>query len=143
MPLVLFIHLIAIGIWAGCVATEIVCEIGQKNMAYKQSYIAKLHWEIDKYVEIPAILVCTITGVIMLQNVIWSPILITKVAAGVLAVLFNSIAAYTVYMRYHYFTKDNESGYIKYHKLHERIGIVCVLAIVVALVAGGFRIVGS
>lgn len=29
MTLTLFIHLIAIGVWAGCVATEIVCELDQ------------------------------------------------------------------------------------------------------------------
>ena len=67
MILLLFIHLLAIGIWSGCVATEIVCELGQKKVAFKDSYIASLHWNIDKFVELPAIATAFITGALMLQ----------------------------------------------------------------------------
>ena len=38
MTLTLFIHRIAIEIWVGCVATEVVCELEQKHVKFKDSY---------------------------------------------------------------------------------------------------------
>jgi len=141
MTTVLFVHLIAIGIWVGCVATEIVCELGQKNVNFKQSYIAPLHWSIDKFVEIPAILVTVFTGLLMLEDAAWTTLFKIKIITGIAAVILNSVAAFTVYMRYKYFTENNEQGYAKYHLLHERVGIACTAMIVVALVAGGLNLV--
>ena len=141
MSIVLFVHLISIGIWAGCVATEVVCELSQKNIKYSESYIASLHWNIDRFVEIPAI-ITTITGGILLQTVTFTPLITLKVTAGICAVVLNSFAAYTVYMRCKYYSEKNENGYMKYHRLHEQVGIGCVLALIVAIGSGGVIIAG-
>jgi putative copper export protein len=142
MTLTLFIHLIAIGIWAGCVATEVVCELEQKHVKFKDSYIASLHWSIDKFVEIPAIFVTAITGYLMLNDVVFDSLLTIKVSAGVLAIVFNLIASYSVYKRYSCLLADNEEGYLKYDLIHERIGVGCVLFILVAIISGGYHFTG-
>jgi len=67
MTAVLFIHLIAIGIWAGCVATEAVLEIALEKMPPLESGLASIHSKIDRYVEIPAIIVAVTSGGIMLH----------------------------------------------------------------------------
>jgi putative copper export protein len=139
MTLILFIHLIAIGIWAGCVATEVVCELEQKHVKFKDSYIASLHWSIDKFVEIPAIFITAITGYLMLNDVVFDSLLTIKVSAGVLAIIFNLIASYSVYKRYKCLVADNEAGYLKYDLIHERIGVGCVLFILVAIISGGYH----
>ena len=56
MSALLIIHLIAIGIWAGCVATETVLELAQEKIPPNKSYLAPLHAKIDIAIEIPAIL---------------------------------------------------------------------------------------
>jgi putative copper export protein len=142
MTLTLFIHLIAIGIWAGCVATEVVCELEQKHVKFKDSYIASLHWSIDKFVEIPAIFITAITGYLMLNDMAFDSLLTIKISAGVLAIVFNLIASYSVYKRYKCLVADNEAGYLKYDLIHERIGVGCVLFILVAIVSGGFHFTG-
>ncbi len=147
MTLTLFIHLIAIGIWAGCVATEVVCELDQKHVKFKDSYIASLHftslhWSIDKFVEIPAIVITAITGYLMLNNVVFDPLITIKVSAGILAVVFNSVASYSVYQRYRCLLTDNEKGYLKYDLMHERVGVGCVLFILIALISGGYHFTG-
>lgn len=136
---ILFIHFIAIGVWAGCIATEIVCELDQKNVKPEDSYIASLHWKIDKYVELPAILLTLLTGFTLLQQgpIAWTLLLKIKITAGLTAVLLNIIAAYTIYQRYRYFSLNDEQQYQKYHSLHDTIGIGCVISLSIAIVAGG------
>lgn len=138
MTPILFTHLISIGIWAGCVAVEIVCELDQKNLNFKKSYIASLHWKIDKYVEIPAIMLTLITGLLLLENAPNDPLLLIKIIAGIAAVVLNSIASFTVYKRYKCFTLEDEAGYYRYNLLHERVGVGCVLTIAIAIVVGGY-----
>lgn len=142
MTLTLFIHLIAIGVWAGCVATEVVCELEQKHVKFNDSYIASLHWSIDKFVEIPAIIITGITGYLMLNDVVFDSIITIKISAGVLAVAFNLVASYTVYKRYKCLLADNEEGYLKYDLIHERIGVGCVFFILVAIISGGYHFTG-
>lgn len=142
MTLILFIHLIAIGVWAGCVATEVVCELEQKHVKFKESYIASLHWSIDKFVEIPAIIITGITGYLMLDDVVFDSIITLKISAGVLAIAFNSAAAYSVYKRYKCLIANDEEGYLKYDLMHERIGIGCILFIFLAIIFGGYHFTG-
>ena len=140
MGATLFIHLIAIGIWAGCVATEVVLEMSQAKLAPAQSHLAPLHAKIDLAVEIPAIVVALITGGAMLHGASWDGMLRAKVSFGVAAVLLNTVAAYTVRMRQRSLQRGDMAAYARFDTLHGRIGIGCVLSIAGALVIGGLRI---
>lgn len=140
--LLLFVHLIAIGIWAGCVATETVLELSQKDVPPETSYLAALHAKIDLAVEIPAILVTLVTGALLLATAHWDRALQVKVGLGLAAVLLNSIAAYTVHRRYRCLQASDLLGYARYDLLHERVGVGCILTLSGAIVAGGLRFSG-
>ncbi len=141
MSIFLFIHIIAIGIWAGCVLTEVVLELVLEKLLPESSNLARLHALIDRFVEIPAILVVAVTGVVLLQSIQWDMLLQVKVAFGVSAVVLNSIAAYTVHRRDQSLLSSDMPGYDFWNLCHERIGIGCVLSISGAIVVGGYRIV--
>ena len=141
MTLLLFIHLLAIGVWTGCVLTEVVCEIGQKNALFKDNYIASLHWNIDKFVELPAILVALITGVLMLDTAPNDAVISFKVIAGLAAVCLNSLASFLVFKRYKCFLANDEEGFFKYNLWHDRVGVGCVLSISTAIILGGYYLV--
>lgn len=140
MNALLFIHLIAIGIWAGCVATEAVLEIALEKAPPQTSGLALLHARIDRFVGIPAILAALLTGGAMLHHAAWDTLLQAKVALGASAVVLNSIAAFTVHRRLHCLNAQDMVGYQRFNLWHERIGIGCVLSIVGAIVVGGYRI---
>lgn len=140
MNAVLFVHLIAIGIWAGCVATEAVLEIALEKTPPQTSGLASLHAKIDRLVEIPAIVVALLTGGAMLHHAAWDTLLIAKVSLGASAVVLNSIAAFTVHRRLQCLNARDMAGYQRFNRLHERIGIGCVLSIAGAIAVGGYRI---
>jgi putative copper export protein len=140
MNIILFIHLIAIGIWAGCVATEAVLEVVLEKVPPLQSGLAVIHAKIDRFVEIPAIIVAVATGGSMLHHATWDKLLVVKVALGASAVVLNSIAAFTVHRRLQCLNAKDMTGYATFNRWHERIGIGCVLSIVGAIVVGGYRL---
>lgn len=140
MPALLFIHLIAIGIWAGCVATEAVLELALGHQPPQHSGLAALHAKIDRYVEIPAIVVALLTGGAMLHHASWDALLMAKVTLGASAVVLNTVAAFTVHRRLQCLQAQDMAGYARFHTWHERIGVGCVLSIVGAIVVGGWRI---
>ena len=141
MNAILFIHLITIGIWAGCVATEAVLEIVLEKQPPHESGLALIHAKIDRFVEIPAIAVALATGGHMLhQQTSWDSLLIAKVSLGMSAVVLNTIAAFTVQRRLQCLKVNDMAGYELFNRWHERIGIGCVLSIVGAIAIGGYRI---
>jgi len=68
MSVMLFIHVLTIGVWAGCVFTEVVLEVVLEKQPPESSHLARLHALIDRYVEIPAIIVVAATGVVLLNR---------------------------------------------------------------------------
>ncbi len=137
---ILFIHLMAIGIWAGCVATEAVLELALGKVPPERSGLAALHAKIDRFVELPAIFIALLTGASLLHLALWDQLLITKVSLGLAAVILNAIAAYTVHRRLQCLNAGDMAGYDVFNRWHERIGIGCVLTIAGAIVVGGYRI---
>ncbi|WP_298211120.1 hypothetical protein [Acidovorax sp.] len=143
MTAILFVHLITIGMWAGCVATEAVLEIALEKRPPLESSLAAIHAYIDRFVEIPAIIVTLITGGLLLSHATWDPLLYLKVSLGLTAVVVNSVAAYTVHRRLQCLNAGDMVGYTKFDRLHARIGVGCILSITGAILVGGYRITGG
>jgi len=141
MSILLFLHLLGMGIWVGCVLTEIVLELALKHVPPEQSPLARLHVLVDRYVEIPAIILVATTGVLMLQSTSWDSLLMIKVGLGVAAVLLNSAAAWCVHQRYSSLQHTTMSGYHFWDQWHERIGVGCVTSLLGAIAVGGYRLV--
>ncbi|MFZ3024828.1 hypothetical protein, partial [Pseudomonas sp.] len=119
-----------------------VLEIALEKVPPQESGLAAIHSKIDRFVEIPAIIVALLTGGSMLHHAAWNQLLIAKVALGGSAVLLNSVAAFTVHRRLQCLSANDMEGYAAYNRWHERIGIGCVLSIVGAIAVGGYRITG-
>jgi len=140
MEPLLFFHLLAIGIWVGCVATEVVIELSLAQRVPQQSGLAYLHAQIDRFVELPVIVVALFTGLCLLSGVNWDRLLMIKVLIGAAAVILNSVAAFTVQRRWDCLRLGDMEGYARFHRWHERVGIGCVVSLVGAIVAGGYHL---
>jgi len=142
MEPLLFAHLIAAGIWAGCVATEVVLELALKHVPPNTSPLAALHAKIDRFVELPAILISAVTGAALLERASFDLLLGIKVVFGVSAVVMNLVAAFTVDRRLKCLQAGDMAGYARFNVWHERVGVICILSIVGAIAAGGIRLAG-
>jgi len=80
------LHLIAVSLWLGAVATETVLEFSVRDAASRRA-VAVAHAKIDQWVEIPVVIAVVVTGGLLLARV-WpgSLLLWVKVGAGLLAV---------------------------------------------------------
>ena len=142
MEPLLFTHLIAVGVWAGCVATEVVLELALKHVPPIKSQLAVLHAKIDRFVELPAILIAAATGAALLGRANFDLILGIKVVLGVSAVVMNLVAAFTVDRRLRCLQVGDMAGYARFDVWHERVGGICILSIVGAIAIGGIRLAG-
>lgn len=92
----LIVHLLAAGLWLGCVLVEIAFE---RTLAAQGKWhlLARLHDRVDRWVELPALAVVVMTGLWMLHSqfgdVVLSSWLRAKIAFGALAVLANLYCA--------------------------------------------------
>ena len=141
----LFVHLIAVGLWAGCIATEVVLELTEGQRPPLDSRLAPLHAWVDRAVELPAIAMAALTGGALLHHspIATDPLLQAKVGLGASAVPLNLAAAFTVQRRYQAWLRQDLAAYAHAHLWHERIGVGCVLTLVSALLLGGWRLTGA
>src|SRR3989344_2181444 len=82
----------------------------------------------------------TMNAVLFVHLTAWDTLLIAKVSLGASAVVLNSTAAFTVHRRLQCLNAQDMAGYQRFNRLHERIGIGCVLSIAGAIAVGGYRI---
>lgn len=142
MTILLFAHLIAVGLWVGCVAVEIVAELVSKSFPPESNFIAALHWRVDQFVEIPALVAVLITGAMMLPSAPTTWIVLAKIGFGLTAVGLNIVCAGLVYRRYQCQLDGDMRGYQCADVWHERVGVWVVVSMLVALVLGGVYLVG-
>ena len=127
-------HLIALGSWAGVVLTELVFEAGGISGKLDRGAVAWLHWQVDRFVEIPLLVAVLASGTLLWRRAGWSPELAWKVAFGVLAVTANLFCVFVVRRR----VSQPESAALT----HSVIGsaVVGIPLGLVALVLGGARV---
>lgn len=142
MAVFIFVHFLAVGLWLGCVAVEIVAERVSRSLPPESNFIAMLHWRIDQFVEIPALLVVLITGAMMLPTASNAGIVSAKIGFGVVAVGLNFVCSFLVYRRYRCQLAGDMPGYHRADVWHERIGICVVLSMLTALSLGGVYVTG-
>lgn len=101
---ILLWHVLAVGLWSGCVATEVVCEkvLVHENKEVKRA-AAQLRYWMDLIVGIPASLCVLASGAMMIANS-GCPrsdrILAAKILAGGIAVGCNFACFSSVQKRY-------------------------------------------
>jgi putative copper export protein len=85
----LFLHLLLLGVWLGCLAVEGVIELAGKRDPLALPIAARLHRTIDLWVEIPAFSGVLVTGLLLLPRAPWSDLLAVKIALGCFAIAVN------------------------------------------------------
>ena len=99
MSLLIKLHIVAVSFWLGIVAVESVLErtrAGGREIAF---YVARSHFLIDRWIEIPTFLVVVATGALLLDPARLSGWYLLKVVCGLVAVASNIFCAYFVVRR--------------------------------------------
>lgn len=142
MSLALFLHLFCIAAWTGCILVEALYEHSIDPSPAMRRFVSELHWRTDKYIEIPALLGVLLTGGAMLHSAAMTPLLWTKVALGLMAILFNAICVGLVVQRLRTARAGEFDAWQRLDYWQHKLGAVVLLTLVTALGIGGFVLVG-
>lgn len=93
------LHLIALGLWGGVVAVEIVFEAGGLLGTFPADAVAWLHRQTDRFLEIPLLVAVVTTGGLLWQRSGWSGEIMPKVLVGLGAVAANVVCVFFVERR--------------------------------------------
>ncbi|HMN71773.1 MAG TPA: hypothetical protein PKA55_07875 [Rhodoblastus sp.] len=140
MSLWLVLHLLALGAWIGCIATETIVEHSVRNDA-ERDYIADAHWPIDLYVETPAFLLVAISGGMLLRAAAADRLVWTMAGVGLLAIACNAACVTVVHRRRAARRRGDAPAYARLDDIQHKLGALLVALIVVALGAGIGRMV--
>lgn len=95
----LFLHLICLGTWLGCLLVEGVVEALARRDRELLRAVSRLHRSIDLVVEIPAFTGVLITGLVLAADVPWTGALLAKMLLGGFAILVNVGCLWPVFRR--------------------------------------------
>ena len=141
MSIVLLVHVLAVGLWLGCLATEIAFE---KLMARDESarpFVSLLHDRVDRFVEGPAFVVTAITGAILVPGAAWTPTLVLKVALAAAAVLFNIWCLKIVFDRAAAASAGRWDDWAALDHVQHKVGGLVTLLLIAATVVALVRVV--
>ncbi|WKB55879.1 hypothetical protein [Eleftheria terrae] len=141
MRLALFVHLISVALWIGCVIVEGIYEHSIDKSPAMRSFISRLHWNTDKFVEIPAFLVVLLSGAYLLQGRTLGGLLAAKVAFGALAIFLNAVCVWLVIRRLRHAEAGDFAGWERVDHLQHKLGGLVALAMLAALGIGGYLFV--
>lgn len=134
--LTLKLHLFGIAFWLGVVSVELIIERSRADSREHGYAVARNHYWIDLFLEIPAFIVVLTTGILMLQTVPLSGLLQIKVVAGLLAIASNIVSVIPVVLRKRAADADRLSDVVRYSRYIDLTGVVGGPAAVVALAIG-------
>lgn len=108
----------------------------------QERILVELHKRVDLMVEIPALTVVFVTGTAMLSAAGSGLLLTAKIAFGLLAIATNLGCVWLVFRRAQASLSDQRAEFIRLDHLQHKFGALVLLAIVVALVLGIWRMAG-
>lgn len=133
--LLLSIHLVAAGLWLGCVLTEVFFERALQGKEQAQ-LLAGLHQRVDLFVEIPAFLTVLVTGGLMVSGIPLTPLLYTKIGVGLVAIAANIYCAWLVFRRADAAMSNQWQVFSHLDHLQHQFGAVVLFGILGALGLG-------
>ncbi|MGE5514361.1 MAG: hypothetical protein ACM31D_00915 [Bacteroidota bacterium] len=142
MSLALFLHLLCIAAWTGCILVEALYEHSIDSSPTMRRFVSELHWRTDKYIEIPAFLGVLLSGGAMLHTAPMTPLLWTKVALGLVAIASNAACVWLVVKRLGTARAGDYAAWERLDHLQHKLGAVVLLTLVAALGIGGYALVG-
>jgi ABC-type Co2+ transport system permease subunit len=135
-PSLLLIHLVALGIWLGCILTEAAFEHTlPKDEAFERA-VARLHVLVDVWIETPAFVIVLVTGALMFADSPGDTTFQIKVALGLVAVATNVWCVWLVFRRRSLFERGERSAALVVDNLQHKAGGVLLAVILAALAIG-------
>ena len=83
------VHILAVGLWLGCLATEIAFEKAMAADAASRLWVSRLHDRVDRWIEGPVFVVVAVSGAVLALRTPLTPLLAVKIGLGVAAVAAN------------------------------------------------------
>src|SRR5689334_10857960 len=130
------LHLFGIAFWLGVVSVEFVIERSRASGREHGYAVARNHYWIDLFLEIPAFAVVLGTGIAMAVNMPLSGLLSIKVLAGSIAIASNIVCVVPVVLRKRAADADRLSDVIKYSRFIDWTAVTGVPAAIIALAIG-------
>lgn len=94
------LHLLFAGAWIGTVLVEALFEQALLGQGREQELIlARLHWRVDKLVELPLLIATVVSGARLLRDVPLDGLLRAKLACAALAIFANLYCIWLVRLR--------------------------------------------
>lgn len=134
----LALHLAFVGLWLGCVLTEVLFERALLGTGRAQErLLARLHRRVDIAIEAPAFLLVLGTGTLLLaQPSVGGMLLWMKVAFGIAAVAANAYCMWLVMARAAAADKGDWHDFESLDRKQHRYGAVVLVALLIALGLG-------
>lgn len=129
----LFLHLLFVGVWIGCVMVETVIE----RSLWSRKIAPQLHYVIDRWVEIPAFSIVLITGFWMFELDRFRGWYAVKVVCGSIAVATNIYCVLPVTRRRAAAESENKTEVRRYSR---QIYYTLLVGLPAALIALGIGI---
>ncbi len=84
------VHLLAVALWGGVVAAEVVLELVAHGAA-ERAFVARVHFWIDLLIEVPLLMLVLTSGVVLvLRAGELSAALLVKIGCALVAIAFNA-----------------------------------------------------
>ena len=99
MSLNAFLHVLALGLWGGCVAVEMLLESSARSDPGLRVQVARYHDTIDRYIETPILIAVLVTGLLLLHWELLQGWYLVLVVSGSTAVLINFLCVIPVVRR--------------------------------------------
>lgn len=93
------LHVLALGLWGGCVAVEMLLESSARSDPRLRAQVARYHDAIDRFIEIPILIAVLVTGLLLLQLERLHGWYLVLVVSGSTAVLINLLCVIPVVRR--------------------------------------------
>ncbi len=140
MSLPLLLHILALGVWFGCIATETVFEHTTGTVPGMEEAIARLHVKVDLWIETPAFTAVLATGAWLYSTTPVTPMFTAKIWIGVAAIAVNVICVWLVFARDRAYAARKRGHALQLdHWQHKAGGLQVLLIIVVLALAFGAR----
>ena len=109
-----FFHILLLGLWGGCVAVEMTIELASRGHFDQKKNIARLHYYIDCFVEIPILFLVTLTGLMLLDLSKMHGLYRVKIIIAFVPVIANVLCLIPVFRRKDAALAGNEAA-VDYH----------------------------
>lgn len=136
MSSVLFLHILAIGAWIGCVGVEFVIERSRAGGPLDRAKAARLHLHTDLLVEAPIFTTVLVTGILLFDPAKLSALYAAKVLCGSGAVLTNAYSLYPVIRRHQAAKRRDDAAVRRYARMLDATVPVGVPLALIAFVIG-------